>query len=210
MTMKTKFFSKGAALLLALVLTPLSTLAANFEEGKHFTVVNQGAATKTPEIVEFFSYLCPHCYKFEPLIEGLVEKKPDNVKFKKNHVDFLGRDLGPELSRAYAVAYQLKLDDKITPKIFSAIHDKRQRFANFDDLKALFVSNGVDAKKFDAAANSFMVNAMVSQMQKNTKKFKINSVPTLIVNGKYRVETKHITSNEEFQELVFFLTEKRD
>jgi thiol:disulfide interchange protein DsbA len=90
--------------------------------------------------------------------------------------------------------------------IFSAIHDKKQHFTNRDDVKAIFVANGVDGKAFDAAANSFMVSAQMSNMKRATENAKISGVPALVVNGKYRVETGAIKSYDELLDIAYYLT----
>ena len=92
--------------------------------------------------------------------------------------------------------------------MFDAIHQDRKTFPSLSDYKELFVANGVDGDKFDKAANSFMVKTHVSKMQRKTKKFAISGVPTFIVNAKYKVINKSLTSNEVFEELVFFLVNK--
>ncbi|MDP2561021.1 thiol:disulfide interchange protein DsbA/DsbL [Psychrobium sp. 1_MG-2023] len=199
---------KIALVLFALLLSPL-TLAADFVEGTHYTVVSKSSPTKSPEIVEFFSFLCPACYRFEPLVADLKKNIPSNVKFNKSHVDFLGGDTGKALSRAFAVASLLKVEDTINPAIFNAVHVQRRNYANLDQLRQLFIDNGVSAKKFDGAVKSFMINAKVSKMANNTQKFAINGVPTFIINGKYQINNKSIASAEMFQELVTYLTNKK-
>jgi len=201
---------KISVLLFALLLSPLA-LAAKFVEGTHYQVLAQATASKSPEIVEYFSFKCPACYRFEPLVDSMLEKKPDNIKFKKNHVDFVGGPtVGAELTNIYAIIDLLKADEKITPALFDAIHQQRKTFPSLSDYKALFVANGVDGDKFDQAANSFMVKTHVSKMQRNTRKFGVQSVPTFIVNAKYKVITKALKSNQQFEELVFFLANKQD
>jgi len=116
---------KTFALLIGLFLLPLSVNAADFKEGTHYDVISR-TATETPEVLEFFSFYCPHCYKFEPLMNLLKKELPDNVKIKKNHVNFLGQNMGPKITQAYAAAGILKVEDKITPIIFDEIHVQRK------------------------------------------------------------------------------------
>ena len=33
------------------------------------------------EVAEFFYYMCPHCYNFEPLVKEWLKDKPANVRF---------------------------------------------------------------------------------------------------------------------------------
>jgi len=201
---------KISILLCALLLSPLA-LAAKFVEGTHYEVLPQATASKTPQIVEYFSFKCPACYRFEPLVDSMLEKKPDNITFKKNHVDFVGgATVGAELTHIYAIIDLLKVDAKLTPALFNAIHQQHKTFPDLSDYKALFVANGVDADQFDKAAASFMVKTHVSKMQRNTKKFGVSGVPTFVINDKYKVITRSLKSNQQFEELVFFLANKQD
>ncbi len=198
---------KGLLIALALFIAPMTTMAVDYKEGVHYTVINQGAATAKPEITEFFSFYCGHCYNFSKTeIPKIKANLPEGVTFKQSHVDFIGREMGVEMSRAFAIAHQLKIKDKIEKAIFSAIHEKKQHFTSRNDLRKLFIANGVEGKIFDAAADSFMISAQMSQMKRATVNAKISSVPTLIVNGKYRVDTGAIKSYDELLNIAYYLT----
>ncbi len=194
----------------ALIMLPMASIAAEYKEGVHYTVINKGPGTAKPEIAEFFSFYCPHCYSFAKSVVPKIEANlPDGVKFTQKHVDFIGREMGPEMSRAFAVAHQLNVEKKIEHALFSAIHDKRQRFTNRDDIRKLFIANGVSGKDFDAAANSFMVNAQMSNMKRDTENAQLSGVPALVVNGKYRVETGAIKSYDELLAIAMYLTKMK-
>ncbi len=200
---------KLAVVLLALVLSPF-TQAAEFSEGTHYTVISNKAPTKQKQVVEFFSFLCPACYRFEPLVDNLKPKLGADVKFTKNHVEFMGGNLGKDLSHASAIAQLLKVEDKVNPAIFNAIHQERRRISGIDELRTIFLDHGVEAKKFDGAAKSFMVKGNISKMNHNSKKFQIRGVPTFIINGKYQVNNKAISNAKVFEDLVIYLTNKKD
>ncbi|WP_299798334.1 thiol:disulfide interchange protein DsbA/DsbL [uncultured Shewanella sp.] len=198
---------KALLIAVAMLIAPIAAIAADYKEGVHYTVINQGPATAKPEIAEFFSFYCPHCFNFAKTeVPKIKANKPEGVVFKQHHVEFIGKEMGIEMSRAFAVAHQLKVDAKIEHALFSAIHDKKQHFTNRDDIRKLFIANGVDGKDFDAAANSFMVSAQMSQMKRATENAKISGVPALVVNGKYRVETGAIKSYDELLDIAYYLT----
>lgn len=198
---------KALLVALALLVAPMAALAADYKEGVHYTVINDGPATAKPEIAEFFSFYCPHCYNFAKVqVPQIKANLPEGVVFKQNHVEFIGREMGPEMSRAFAVAHQLKVEEKMEHALFSAIHDKKQRFTSRDDIRKLFIANGIDGKDFDAAANSFMVSAQMAQMKRATENAKLSGVPALVVNGKYRVETGAIKSYDELLQIAYYLT----
>ena len=194
-------------LLIGLVLLPLSVNAADFKEGTHYDVISR-TATDKPEVMEFFSFYCPHCFAFEPLMELLEKDLDSNVEIKKNHVNFLGQNMGPKITQAYAAAEILKVEDKIIPIIFDEIHVQRKSITSEKDILDIFAKAGVERKDAENALQSFPANGLASQMRRNTEKFNVRGVPTLIVNGKYKVNTGSIRSTEEFTELVSFLTKK--
>ena len=200
---------KALLMAAALLLAPMAVVAADYQEGVHYTVINDGPATAQPAIAEFFSFYCPHCYNFaKTVVPKIIADKPDGVAFNQAHVDFIGKEMGVEMSRAFAVAHQLNVDDKIDNALFSAIHDKKQNFTNRDDIRALFIANGVDGKTFDAAAESFMVKAQMAKMKRDTENARSTGVPALVDNGKYRVETGSIKSYDELLDIAFFLAKK--
>ncbi|MCX4073176.1 thiol:disulfide interchange protein DsbA/DsbL [Aeromonas caviae] len=195
--------------LAAMLMIPMVHAAPQFKEGVNYDVVSQTGSAQ-PEVMEFFSYFCPHCAKFEPIAEDLKKSLPEGVPMKKNPVAFLGREMGPEMQRAYAVANLLNVEGKLTPAIFDKIHTQRQILQSRADVKQVFVDNGVPAEEFDGAVDSFAVSGMVSQFDRNTESYNVRGVPAFLVNGKYMVKIESITSQEQFNQLVKFLLAKKD
>ena len=192
-------------MVLALLLAPLAN-AAQFEEGVEYTVVS-GAASSEPVVVEFFSYVCPHCYTFEPMIEKLAARLPD-MQLKKTPVAFLGGDMGPILQRAFAASVLLKVEDTLSPVLFEAMIKAKKKPRNMADIKTLFLANGVSEKKFDSVINSFILNGMVSQYDKTTERFDIHGTPTVIVKNKYQLDMGEVGSEERFYQIVEYLLNK--
>jgi len=199
--------------LAAMMILPLAN-AAKFEEGVHYEVIAEQATAK-PEVAEYFSYFCPHCNRFEPVMMDVTKRlEGSDIKVQKNHVSFIGRQMGVEMQKAFAASELLKVEEKISPAIFSAIHDEKRRMTSRDDLRVIFIDAGIEGKKFDAAVNSFAVNGMVSRMDKNTRDKKIQGVPAVIVNGKYQINMGSLkSSGEEFNvkltQLIKFLAAKQ-
>lgn len=201
--------------LVLLLLMPLFASAANYQDGKQYTTVNDGASM-VPEVREYFSFYCPHCFKFEPFFDNIKKQLPADANFTRNHVDFL-RAASPQiqqmLSKSLAVAQQLPNRDKLVAAVFNYIHVQRATFGSEKDVRNVFVLNGVDGAKFDKLMKSFMVNAKAKKMKKNqdyfAKKGALTGVPTLIVNGKYRVNLQALdkkdTANDLKKLLVYLL-----
>ncbi|MCF1428981.1 MAG: thiol:disulfide interchange protein DsbA/DsbL [Shewanella sp.] len=201
---------KTMLLVAALLMLPLMSNATDFKEGVHYKVINPGPGSAKPEITEFFSFYCGHCFNFQKNVVPVIKKTlPKGVTFDQTHVEFLGGPMGELMSQAYAIAKQLGVLDKIEPALFSAIHEKRQSFNKLDDIRNLFIANGVSGKDFDAAANSFMVNSQVAKMRKDTENAGIQGVPSLVVNGKYLVMTNNIKSYQDMLDIAYYLAQKK-
>lgn len=196
---------------------PLTACAKQFEEGKHYKVISDKATDK-PEVREYFSFYCPHCLTFEPMVKSIKKSLPEGVKFEKSHVDFL-RAASPEiqaaLTSALVVGQQLKMGDKVNAAIFDYIHKKRGAFTSVKDIRNVLTIQGVDGDKFDKLMKSFQVNARAKAMKKDqdklSRKGALTGVPTFIVNGKYRVEFRGLDQRNfesELKELLAYLSTK--
>ncbi|WP_413113661.1 thiol:disulfide interchange protein DsbA/DsbL [Thaumasiovibrio sp. DFM-14] len=200
-------FKKILTLLAAASMT-LSVQAANFKEGAHYTVLSQLDKSSSPLVTEFFSFYCPHCFRFEPLMKEVKDSLPDNAKFQKNHVSFMGGNMGMSMSKAYATAVALKAEESVVPALFQRVHVLNTPPRNEQEIRQIFIDEGVEASKFDGAFNSFAVNSMVNRYDKHFTDSGLRGVPAIIVNNQYHVLTSELSSNEEYIELINYLLTK--
>ena len=200
---------KVFALFMSLVILPLTAYAANFKEGNQYQVIKQ-TATTTPEVTEYFSFYCPHCKDFEPYINDLKAQLPDDVKFNKNHVNFLGGEMGQVLTKAYAAAELLEVEDKTAELLFDSIHVRHKTNYSENDLLDILEQAGADRKEAEGVLQSFAVNGIASQMKRNTEVAGIRGVPTVVINGKYQINRGTLKTEQEFIDLANFLLKKKD
>ncbi|MCQ1058808.1 DsbA family protein [Photobacterium sp. DNB23_23_1] len=191
----------------SVALLSLSVQAAKFTEGEYYKVLELPKSS-SPVVTEFFSFYCPHCNSFEPIIQQLKQNLPDNAKLQKNHVSFMGGNMGKSMSKAYATSVVLGVEDKITPVLFARVHDMQKPPRNDDELRQIFIDEGVSAEDFDGAFNSFAVNSMVNRFNKAFQDSGLTGVPAIIVNNKYLVEAGKVKSVDEYFELVNYLLTK--
>lgn len=191
----------------SLIMLSLSAHAAKFNEGEHYKVLDL-EASKKPVVTEFFSFYCPHCNSFEPIIQQLKQQLPKDAKLQKNHVSFMGGNMGLPMSKAYATMIALKVEDKMVPVMFNRIHNMNKPPRDEAELRQIFLDEGVDAKKFDAAYNGFAVDSMVRRFDKAFKDSGLSGVPAVVVNNRYLVQAQGISSLDEYFELVNFLLKK--
>ncbi|MDN4504436.1 thiol:disulfide interchange protein DsbA/DsbL [Alteromonadaceae bacterium BrNp21-10] len=192
---------------------PLQACAVEqWQEGEHYDVINDTASAK-PEILEFFSFWCPHCYSFETLVAQIKPKLEKNVKFKKVHVNFMGFTtpaIQDEATKAMMVARSLK-DESLIQAVFKYIHVQKSSVTSLKDLKNIFIVNGVNADDFDKHASSFSTNNMVLKNNKLIDQYRSNvtSVPTFIVNGKYKAKFTREMTQDDIVNLIVWLTKQK-
>jgi thiol:disulfide interchange protein DsbA len=167
-------------------------------EGKDFTRLEtpqpSGAPAGKVEVLEFFSYACPHCSAFEPAIEAWEMKLPTDVVLRRVPVAFLMN--ADNFMHAYYALEAIGAVPAAQLKIFQAIHLERQRLDTGENIAAFLGKNGVDAAKFLAAFKSFSVATSVSRAKKLMADYKVDSVPLLVVQGRWATSPSVAGSQE--------------
>ena len=177
-------------------MTGFQAHAAELKDGEQYITLNQERAAQ-PEVIEFFSFYCPHCYSFEmqyKIPSKVKAQLPQGTTFKQYHVDFLGPQ-GENLTRAWALAMTLGVEDKVKTALFEGA--QANAFKSMDDIRQKFIDNGITAEQFDGSINSFAVNALVKKQQNLVKQFQVHGVPDFYVNNKFRVNPEGL-SREDF------------
>lgn len=200
---------------LVALMIPLQACAADskWKAGEHYEVLDV-EATASPEVKEFFSYWCQHCYNFEPLVKEIKEDLPKEASFNKIHVNFMGftsSDVQDDATRAMMIGRAIKQEEAMNKAIFEHIHKRRGTITGLEDLKSIFVENGVDAAEFDKLASSFGVNSMLKKNNQQVEVYRehIRGVPTFIINGKFKpTPTRDMTTQDVIDMIVWLTTQK--
>ena len=172
----------GASLLFA----SGATLAQAPVEGRDYSLIQppQPPANATKiEVLEFFSYACPHCSSFEPMVGPWSRSLPADVAFRRVPVSFLFN--AENFQRTYFALEATGLVEQMQSKVFAAVHVERQRLDKPEDIAALVTKNGGDGAKFLAAFKSFSVATAVTKAKKLQADYKIEAVPALTIHGRY-------------------------
>lgn len=191
------------ALLTGLAMAATPVLSADFVEGTHYVRIDPPQPTVTGdkiEVVEIFWYGCPHCYRMEPYVNRWLKKKPDNAEFVR-----LPGVLSPRWmvhARAYYTAEVLGVADKLHEPIFDAIHGERNPLNDQSSLMALFKQHGVAEEDYKRTFLSFAVETKLRRAAEMGMRYGIDSVPALIVNGKYRTSGSMAGSNARAFQVV--------
>ncbi len=169
-----------------LMAAPASAQGGAPTEGRDYTRLEPPQPVQKPgkvEVLEFFSYACPHCSAFEPSLEAWAKRLPADVTFRRVPVPFLMN--AENFMRTY---YALETTGEVNAmqmKIFRGIHVERLHLEKGEEIAAFVGKNGGNAQKFLEAFKSFSVATSVARAKKMMADYKIESVPTLIVQGRY-------------------------
>jgi protein dithiol oxidoreductase (disulfide-forming) len=191
----------------AMLLFASGPAAAQAVEGHDYRTVNAPEPNTTPagkiEVTEFFSYGCPHCNDFYPLVTAWLARQPKDVVFKRVPVGF-GRPQWVNLARAYYALLDIGELERLDGALFHAIHEEHLELFDLGSLAAWVGKHGGDADKFTNAYTSFGVNNQTVQADQMAEDFQVTGIPTLAVNGRYVVLGAQEASDEHaaFLELL--------
>jgi thiol:disulfide interchange protein DsbA len=204
-------------------LLPATGSAQQWVEGKHYFAIKPAQRTNVAagkvEVAEAFSFACPACYSFNPLAKQLQGTLPANAEFIYQHASFNAAESWPLFQRAYITAVALGIDKKTHDAMFDAIWksgelavvDQKSRrlktpqptmeqVAKFYERTA-----GVKAAEFVNASKSMSVEGAIKRTEAWLRGTQIDSTPTLVVNGKYRLTVASAGGVNEMFELVNYL-----
>lgn len=177
-------------LFLALGLLLSLSAAAEYDEGIEYKRISPPVPVEVPagkiEVVELFWYGCPHCFRFEPLLDAWVKKLPGDVVFRRIPAVFNAR--WALHAKAFYTAELLKVLDRMHPVLFDAIHVQHRKLNTPQALRELFAEHGVKPADFDRVFNSFAVDVKLRRATELTRRYGIEGVPSLVVQGTFRTD----------------------
>lgn len=196
-------------------------------EGKNYQRIEpaQPKVTNTDkvEVVEVFSYGCPACNQFHPVMNKLAQELPSDAVVAYLPASFMPQENWPMLQRAYLTAQALGVADKANDAMYDAVWKTNELSAlkaggsglkpasalpTLEDAAKVYAKFGADPKEFVAVANSFTINTKVKRADELVKAYGVEGTPTIIVNGKYRLDRGTAGGDEQLIELVKWLVSK--
>ncbi len=209
--------------LLLLAIVPSAYCAATWVQGSNYFLIRPAQPTAVApgkvEVTEVFSYACPACNRFYPVVDRLRAALPANAEFDFLPAAFRPDEDWPMFQRAYYTAQVLDIDKRTHDAMFDAVW-KSGELAVFDlrtqrakvpaptiEDAARFYARvaGVKPEAFIATAASFGVDVKIRQADQLIRAEQIEETPTIVVNGKYRVTIGSAGGDEQLIELVKYL-----
>lgn len=185
-----------------------------YKEGVHYfrmvpTQPTVGGADKI-EVAESFMYSCPHCFTMEPHINKWAAEKDPGVRFVRIPAMF------NQIAQLHAQIYftheilarngVLKDPAALHEAVFIEFHRRGNRLTSEDAIRKIFSRFGVSDVDFDKTWKSFEVNQKMRVAADLVRRYSIDSVPAVVVNGKYRTSAADAGGYDELMELIDELT----
>ena len=217
-----------AALLgsLAILLSPMGQAAQTWTEGSNYELLTPPQRTSVApgkvEVMEVFSYGCPSCNSFQPVIAALKHDLPSNVQMTFLPASFKPEEDWQMLQRAYFTAQALGLAERTHQALFDAVwktgelaiadpttHRLKNPAPSIEDAaKCYHRLTGVSPEVFLSTARSFGVDVRMRAADAQVLAMQIPGTPCLVINGKYRIDMERVRSQDDLVGLVRYLVDK--
>ena len=155
-------------------------------EGRDFRTLARPLAVPADgriDVIEFFWYGCPHCYTFEPALQGWMARLPADVRFRRMPVAF---DARKELHQRIFYTWEaLGVLDAMHGKTFARFHVQKKPIDSLADMVAFAQENGVDAARVQAAWDSFSVQSRCREAKHLSNDYDIDETPEMAIAGRF-------------------------
>jgi protein dithiol oxidoreductase (disulfide-forming) len=205
---------------LSVLLLASTSDARAWVEGTDYVLLTPTQQTSVPagkvEVMEVFSYACPACNAFQPVMTQLKRVLPANVQFVLLPAAFNSAEDWPVFQRAYFAAQFLGVADRAHQGIFDAVwktgelavvdpdtHRLKSPAPTIEDAARVYARlAGVKPETFLATAKSFSVDMKMRAADSQIGAMQVPSTPCIIVNGKWRINREALQTNDELIALV--------
>ena len=205
---------------------PAQAAPAQWVEGTNYVVLDQAQPTTVPagkvEVMEVFSYGCPFCNKFQPVMHQLERSLPRNAQMVFLPASFSPAEDWPLFQRAYFTAEALGIADRTHQAMYDAVwktgqlaiedpstNRLRQPLPSLADVARCYSQlTGVSAQTFMATAQSFGVETRMHEADAQVMAMQIPGTPCIVVDGKYRIVMDSLHSIDDVIPLVKYLVAK--
>lgn len=176
------------ALAVAILVFAGASAFAAAEPGKDYTLLNppQPTETRKIEVLEFFFYGCPHCYRVHPLLSEWEKTMPGDVQLTL--VPTVFRDSWEPMAYTFYALQSMGQRERLHDALYRAWNEDNIDLSDEARIAAFVAKHGVDATQFAAAYHSFTVQSEVTRAEQMIRSYRINGTPTFVVDGKYVIE----------------------
>lgn len=185
--------------------------AGKWIAGTHYSVLSPSqpsdASPGKVEVVEMFWYGCPHCYALDPSLESWKKRKPSYIEFVR--IPVMWGDVHRAHARLFYTLQALGKLDQLHTKVFDQIHQKGDELyvsgneqATLEDEVKFAEANGISRADFVSAYNSFSVQTNLQKAEDLGRRYKIDAVPTIVIDGKYETNVGMVGDESKLIEII--------
>lgn len=201
----------GRALLVLLAAAAFFSLPAGAQlvEGKNYARITNPQPVETGrkiEVIEFFSYGCPHCAELEPYLDKWLATLPPDVAFRRVPVMFQQRWV--PLAKVYYTLDALGVESKLSPDVFKAIHGSGVALWDNNKFYDWAATKGIDRKKVEEVNTSFAVDGRMKRAMQLAQQYNIQSVPTVVIDGKFVTSSDRVGTHAQLPGAIEELVNK--
>ena len=214
-----------------LLLVSLNAFAAGkpadrWVEGRNYSLLSPVQHTTVPagkvEVMEVFSYGCPYCNRFQPVMEKLRKSLPANAQMVYLPASYSKAEDWPTFQRAYFAAQALGIADKAHAAMYEAVwktgelaildpatNQLKSSQPSLEDVARCYGRiTGVKPEVFLSTARSFGVDTRIRAADAQIIAMQVPGTPCLVVNGKYRINMDTLSSADDVIDIVNALVAK--
>ena len=174
-------------------------VTGKFQAKTHYQKLTTAQGTSSPpdviEVAEVFWYGCPHCFNFDPVVDNWAEELPEDVNFIR--IPVMWNPTNAIHARLFYTLEALGKLDEVHEEVFTAMHVNNQMLTTEAEMIALVGKHGISEQEFRDTFTSFAVESKLKRAQNLTKRYRIQSVPILVVNGTYLTSGKGIKNFDD-------------
>lgn len=191
----------GVVLVLAAGCTTAET---QYAEGRDYEIRSE-TKSATPEIREFFSFFCGHCFQMRESFERVAGRLSDRAKFVPHPVELIGGDMGKDSVLGFLVAKNHGVEDLYTKELFDLLHVQGKYPEDGEFFADLLRSLGLSTSQIQRDYKSFPIQGQLSTYNRMVRQFNLEAVPELVVNGKYLLKMDNIDDEEQLYNALSYL-----
>lgn len=197
--------------------TPVSASSTPFTEGQQYVRLalpaGQAQPTGPVEVVEVFSYGCPHCAEFAPYMDKLRAGLPGGIEVR--YMPAVFSPAWMPYAQAFYAAKQLGVLEQTHDAMFKAMLE-HYPLNSLQDMANWYGRHGVDPQKFIAAATSAETTKQMTDDQRTEMGWGVDATPMLVVGRRASdaqgapfvalMRSAEVTSYAQLQQLGLWMT----
>jgi thiol:disulfide interchange protein DsbA len=191
----------GAALLSVVSLSARAELVL----GRDYANVSPPQLTSDKnkiEVLEFFSYGCHSCNDFHPFLTPWESKLPGDAVLVRVPMSLGHKQWEPLVRAYYAITLSGGDFNRLDKALFDAVHKQRRDLTTDAEIVKWAGQQGLDPVKFASLMKSFSVMSKAAEAETIARRYKVNSTPTVVVDGKYRLLANNAKSFADWPALM--------